>query len=97
MSLPPCLGTSHIALNRVGKPEEISELVLYLAGDESAFTTGSSFVIDGGETAGLAHNVAASGIVRASRLGSRQQESPRGRAEDKALSIDRDSTELAST
>lgn len=52
------LSTSHIALNRVGKPEEISELVLYLAGDESAFTTGSSFVIDGGETAGLAHNAA---------------------------------------
>ena len=52
------LSTSHIALNRVGKPEEISELVLYLAGDESAFTTGASFVIDGGETAGLAHNAA---------------------------------------
>lgn len=50
------LSTSHIALNRVGMPEEISELVLYLAGDESAFATGSSFVIDGGETAGLAHN-----------------------------------------
>jgi 3alpha(or 20beta)-hydroxysteroid dehydrogenase len=31
---------------------------LYLAGDESAFATGSSFVIDGGETAGLAHNTA---------------------------------------
>lgn len=48
--------TSHVALDRVGQPEEVAELVLYLAGDESAFVTGAEFVIDGGETAGMAHN-----------------------------------------
>jgi 3alpha(or 20beta)-hydroxysteroid dehydrogenase len=50
------LTTSHVALNRVGQPEEIAELVLYLSGAESSFVTGAQFVIDGGETAGLAHH-----------------------------------------
>jgi 2-keto-3-deoxy-L-fuconate dehydrogenase len=35
-------------MGRLGKPSEIAALVLYLAGDESAFTTGGAFVIDGG-------------------------------------------------
>jgi len=35
-------------MGRLGKPAEIAALVLYLAGDESAFTTGGAFVIDGG-------------------------------------------------
>ncbi len=33
---------------RRGKPEEVSHCVLHLASDESAFTTGAEFVIDGG-------------------------------------------------
>ncbi len=33
---------------RIGKPEEIAALVVYLASDESAFTTGVAHVIDGG-------------------------------------------------
>ena len=33
---------------RRGKPEEVSHVVLHLASDESAFTTGGEFVIDGG-------------------------------------------------
>ena len=33
---------------RVGKPEEIAALVVYLASDESAFTTGAIHMIDGG-------------------------------------------------
>jgi len=35
-------------MGRLGRPEEIAALALYLAGDESAFTTGAVHVIDGG-------------------------------------------------
>ncbi|MGF6572216.1 2-keto-3-deoxy-L-fuconate dehydrogenase [Paraburkholderia fungorum] len=35
-------------MGRIGKPEEIAALALYLASDESAFTTGQAHVIDGG-------------------------------------------------
>ncbi len=35
-------------IGRIGKPEEIAALVVYLASDESAYTTGVAHVIDGG-------------------------------------------------
>lgn len=35
-------------MGRLGTPEEIAELAVYLAADESAFTTGAVHVIDGG-------------------------------------------------
>ena len=35
-------------MGRLGSPEEIAALAVYLAGDESAFTTGTVHVIDGG-------------------------------------------------
>jgi 2-keto-3-deoxy-L-fuconate dehydrogenase len=35
-------------MGRLGRPEEIAALALYLASDESAFTTGAVHVIDGG-------------------------------------------------
>lgn len=35
-------------IGRMGKPEEIAALVVYLASDESAYTTGIAHVIDGG-------------------------------------------------
>ncbi len=40
-------------LKRMGTPEEIAGLCVYLASDEAAFVTGSEYVIDGGSTAGL--------------------------------------------
>ena len=40
-----------IPLGRYGKNEDMADLVLFLASDESKFITGSKFVIDGGMTA----------------------------------------------
>jgi 2-dehydro-3-deoxy-L-fuconate 4-dehydrogenase len=37
-------------MGRLGTPEEIAELAVYLASDESSFVTGSVFTIDGGWT-----------------------------------------------
>ena len=37
-------------LGRMGKPEELESVCVYLAGDTSTFTTGSDFVIDGAFT-----------------------------------------------
>jgi 2-keto-3-deoxy-L-fuconate dehydrogenase len=35
-------------IGRIGRPEEIAALVVYLASDESAYTTGTAQIIDGG-------------------------------------------------
>jgi 2-keto-3-deoxy-L-fuconate dehydrogenase len=37
-------------MGRLGTPEEIAALAVHLAGDESAYTTGTFAVIDGGLT-----------------------------------------------
>jgi len=42
---------SMIPLNRMAEPEEVSNLALFLASDESAFISGMEHVIDGGMTA----------------------------------------------
>jgi len=42
--------TARQAMGRFGRPEELAALAVYLASDESAFTTGTINVIDGGWT-----------------------------------------------
>ncbi|MBU3964520.1 SDR family oxidoreductase [Patescibacteria group bacterium] len=41
-----------VPMRRVAKPEEVSNLVVFLASDESSYMTGSMVVIDGGWLAG---------------------------------------------
>jgi NAD(P)-dependent dehydrogenase (short-subunit alcohol dehydrogenase family) len=43
-----------LPLQRIGRPEEISQAVLFLASDESSYITGSDIVLDGGALAGFA-------------------------------------------
>lgn len=43
---------SKIPLGRSGTPGEVAELFAFLASDKSAFITGQSFIIDGGQTIG---------------------------------------------
>jgi NAD(P)-dependent dehydrogenase (short-subunit alcohol dehydrogenase family) len=41
----------HIPLGRFGEAEEVARAALWLASDDSSFTTGATFVVDGGITA----------------------------------------------
>lgn len=38
-------------MGRMGKPEEVANMILFLASGESSFTTGAEFTVDGGLTA----------------------------------------------
>ncbi|MFD3512014.1 SDR family NAD(P)-dependent oxidoreductase [Streptomyces sp. NPDC058657] len=42
-----------VPLGRIGLPEEVAKLVLFLTGDDSSYITGQPFVIDGGWLAGV--------------------------------------------
>lgn len=41
---------SHIPLGRIGEPEDLAGLAVYLASDASGFVTGSVFTADGGQS-----------------------------------------------
>ena len=41
----------HVPMGRFGEAEEIASAALYLASDEAAYVTGTSFTVDGGATA----------------------------------------------
>ena len=44
-------------LGRPGKPEEVATFVVFLASDESSFSTGSEFVVDGGLITDVPHKL----------------------------------------
>ncbi|KUL54781.1 short-chain dehydrogenase [Streptomyces sp. NRRL F-4489] len=42
-----------VPLGRIGRPEEVARLALFLTGEDSSYVTGQPFVIDGGWLAGV--------------------------------------------
>src|ERR1700730_926421 len=42
---------STVPLKRMGRPEEIAQTIVFLASDKASFSTGATFVVDGGKTA----------------------------------------------
>lgn len=45
------IASASVPIKRVGEVEDVSNLVVFLASDESRFVTGSEYIIDGGLTA----------------------------------------------
>jgi len=43
--------SKNVPLKRLGQPKDITNLVLFLASEESSYSTGSEFIVDGGMTA----------------------------------------------
>jgi len=37
-----------VPLKRIGKPEEVSAAVVFLASEEASYVTGATFYVDGG-------------------------------------------------
>src|SRR5580704_15917160 len=40
-----------VPLNRIGRPEEIAQTIMFLASEKASFITGASYLVDGGKTA----------------------------------------------
>ena len=43
---------------RIGLPDDVASLALFLSSDESSFVTGSAYTLDGGLTAGMTKAIA---------------------------------------
>lgn len=41
---------SRVPLRRLGRPEDVANVVLFLASDEAAYVTGAAYVVDGGQS-----------------------------------------------
>lgn len=57
MEEPLALITEEHKLRRLGRPEEIASVALFLVSAESSFVTGQAIAVDGGYTAGRDHGV----------------------------------------
>ena len=46
-----------VPLGRIGQPEEVARLALFLTSEDSSYITGQPFVIDGGWLAGVSSSI----------------------------------------
>jgi NAD(P)-dependent dehydrogenase (short-subunit alcohol dehydrogenase family) len=49
-SIDTLKGAPPTLLGRTGRPQDVADLILFLASDESDFITGQNYIIDGGRT-----------------------------------------------
>ena len=43
-----------VPLGRYGAPEEVANVIAFLASNEASYVTGAAYIVDGGFTAGVA-------------------------------------------